>query len=200
MLPTRANQRSTYQLRIALRDSQPLIKRTVEVTADTTLHKLHWVIQLAMGWTNSHLHLFVIGNERYSQPEFDEGELGTLDEHPVRLRDVMWQQGAVFAYQYDFGDNWRHDIAVEAIYPRRIGERYPRCIGGQGACPPEDCGGIYGYQELVEALGDPDHPEHATSTTRVGGRFDPERFDLDEVNRRLQKLWHRQTLDDVADE
>ena len=192
----RVTQKSVYQLRIALRDAHPLIYRTVQVAADTTLHKLHWIIQEAMGWTNSHLHLFVIGNLRYSQPEFDEGELGTVDERTTRLRDVVWLPRSVFVYEYDFGDDWQHDIVVEAIYPeRQPGVRYPRCIDGERACPPEDCGGIGGYEEMLEALNDRRHPEHEQITTWLGGDFNPEAFDLTVTNARLRKLWNRSSLD-----
>lgn len=191
----RVNQRSVYQLRVALRDSQPLIWRTVEVLADTTLHKLHWVVQLAMGWTNSHLHQFIIGNLRYSQPEFDEGELGTLDERAVRLRDVLWEPRSVFVYEYDFGDSWEHDILIKAIYERQPGTRYPRCLNGARACPPEDCGGVHRYEELQQAMRNPRHPEYDEYATWLGGPFDPEKFDLDAINRDLRRLWSRNSLD-----
>jgi hypothetical protein len=195
MARTPANQRSIYQLRILLRDSRPSIFRRVEVTADTTLHKLHWVVQLAMGWTNSHLHQFIIGNLRYSQPEFDEGELGTLDECTVRLRDVVWEPRSVFVYEYDFGDSWEHDILVEGIYPRQPDQRYPRCIEGKRACPPEDCGGIDGYRRLRKAIRDPGHGEHDEYLTWLGGSFDPDAFDLKAVNDSLRRLWNRHSLD-----
>lgn len=195
MSPTGVNRRSVYQLRISLRDSHPLIYRTVEVVADTTLHKLHWVVQLAMGWTNSHLHQFIIGNLRYSQPEFDEGELGTLDERAVRLRDVVWEPRSVFVYEYDFGDGWEHDILLEGIFPRQSDQRYPRCLAGKRACPPEDCGGIHRYEELLKAIRNPRHSEHDEYMTWLGGRFDPEEFDLEAVNRSLRQLWNRNSLD-----
>jgi hypothetical protein len=195
MARKRVNQRSIYRLRIALRDSQPLIHRTVDVVADTTLHKLHWVVQLAMGWTNSHLHQFIIGNLRYSQPELDEGELGTLDERAVRLRDVIWEPRSVFVYEYDFGDSWEHDILIEGIFPRRSDERYPRCLDGGRACPPEDCGGIPGYEDLLRAIRDSHHPEHDEYMTWLGGSFDPEKFDLNAVNHSLRRLWNRNSLD-----
>ncbi len=181
---------------MSLRDAEPRVWRLVEVSADTTLHKLHWTIQMAMGWTNSHVHQFIVGNDYYSQPEHDpDNEMGWDDEHSVRLRDLLWRPGATFAYEYDFGDSWDHDIAIEAIVPREKGVAFPTCIDGTGACPPEDCGGVARFAELVASMRDPGHPERANYLRWLGEAFDPDAFDLAEANERLRPLSRRSSLD-----
>jgi hypothetical protein len=192
----RATATSVYGLRITLRDTHPPIWRAVEVTGGTTLHKLHWIFQLTMGWTNSHLHQFLIGNETYGQREFDDDPPPDLrNEHEAGLVDVLWRPSAVFVYEYDFGDSWEHDVLVEGIYPRSAGKKYPICIEGERACPPEDCGGVHGFYEMLESIEDPRHPEHEDVLTWLGGGFDPDAFDLAEVNRALRRLRGRRSLD-----
>ncbi len=192
----RPTAKDVYVLEISLREVEPRIWRCVSVGADTTLHKLHWVIQMAMGWTNSHLHQFIIGNERYSQPEHDpDGELGWRNEHGVRLRDLLWTPGAVFSYEYDFGDDWQHNIVIQAIYPRQEGETYPNCRFGARACPPEDCGGTPGYERVVAAIRNPRHPEHGSYLTWLGGPWDPDAFDVAAATERLRPLARRRSLD-----
>ena len=188
--------KDAYALEITLREIEPRIWRSVSVGADTTLHKLHWVIQMAMGWTNSHLHQFIIGNEWYSQPEHDpDFEMGWSDEHSVRLRDLFWTPGAVFAYEYDFGDDWQHNVVIQGIYPRRKDETYPNCESGARACPPEDCGGPPGYDRVVASLRDSTHPEHERYLTWLGGHWDPDAFDIAAANERLRPLARRRSLD-----
>jgi len=188
--------RDAYRLTIDLCGASPRIWRCVEVGADTTLHKLHWVIQQAMGWTNSHLHQFIIGNVCFSQPEHDpDGEMDWLDEHVMRLREAVWQVGSVFAYEYDFGDSWTHHVSFEGFWPRQKGVSYPRCTDGAGACPPEDCGGVSGYEAFLAAIRDPTHPDHDQLVTWAGGPFDPAAFSLIEANERLAPLARRKSLD-----
>jgi hypothetical protein len=196
MRARKATAKDAYVLEISLREIEPRIWRRVTVGADTTLHKLHWVIQMTMGWTNSHLHQFIIGNACYSQPEHDpDFEMGWDDEHSVRLRDLLWTPGAVFAYEYDFGDNWQHNVVIEAIYPRQKDETYPLCRSGARACPPEDCGGPPGYERVVASLRDPRDPEHESYLTWLGGPWDPNVFDIAAANERLRPLARRRTLD-----
>lgn len=149
-----------------------------------TLARLHDVIQMAMGWDDYHLHEFEIGGVRYG---IDDGEgwgPPPKDERRARLHQVA-PVGTTVAYQYDFGDCWDHDIEVEAVLPAEAGQRYPVCLAGEGACPPEDCGGTWGFAELLEVLADPDHEEHERMLQWVGGAFDPEHFDLGAVNETL---------------
>jgi hypothetical protein len=166
---------------------QPLVRRGVQVPGEVNLAVLHEVVQSAVGWTNSHLHEFEIGGRRYGMPDPDWGEQDVIDEAKATLFRLVGQ-GDRFTYVYDFGDNWNHQITVEKILSPEPGVRYPRCVTGQGACPPEDVGGPWGYEEFQVALRDPSHPEHAERLDWVGGPFDPHRFDLDDADRALQWL------------
>lgn len=189
MAPRKKSQ-SVYQLKITLRGVQPPIWRRVQVCSDGTLGHLHWVIQFAMGWTNSHLHSFSIQGQAYSMPMPDLGldDLDMRDEQPVKLSKVILGEKFKFFYIYDFGDSWEHEVLVEKVLPAESDARYPRCLKAKRACPPEDCGGIWGYQELLEAIQDPDHPEHESLLEWIGGSFDPEDAELDEINSLLKTI------------
>jgi hypothetical protein len=146
------------------------------------------VIQKAMGWQNAHLHEFVIRDVHYGEPEPDESHYEVEAERNFSLREVAPLVGMRFEYVYDLGDGWLHDVLVERIDMPTEPLRSPICLGGERACPPEDCGGFPGYEELLEILRDPDHPEHEDRLDWVGGTFDPEAFDLPGVNRKLGRL------------
>ncbi len=181
-----------YQIKVTLNDTHPPIWRRIWVPANTTLARLHDILQIAMGWTDSHLHQFSIHGERYGDARIDEtGDLGFLPEQRYQLSQVMTGSRARFEYQYDFGDSWDHTLLVEKILPLQPGMRATpaRCLAGQRASPPEDVGGVWGYQEFLEALADPSHPEHDEYLEWVGGAFDPEAFDPDEVNAKLRGLY-----------
>ncbi len=181
---------STYVLTITLRDIDPPIWRRVRVRGDLTLDRLHHVIQAAMGWTNSHLHQFLMGQERYSDPGFEVED--TKDERRLRLSDISRAPGARFAYEYDFGDGWEHTIIVDDILPPDADATTPRCLDGARACPPEDCGGPFGYVEnFLPAIQNRRHPEHKEMREWIGGSFDPERFDLNAVNRAVARPGRR---------
>lgn len=188
---------SVYQIKITLRDIRPLIWRRVQVRSDVTLGHLHWVIQFAMGWTNSHLHLFSIQGEKYSMPMLDFGinldDLGRRDEQLVKLSDVITGETFKFFYLYDFGDSWEHEILVEKVLTAESDVRYPACIKAKRACPPEDCGGTWGYEEFLEAIQDPEHPEHESLLEWIDSPFNPEDPDLDEINRLLKTIPHDTT-------
>ncbi len=174
-----------FQLKVKLRHSMPPIWRRLEVRGDMTLGELHVVLQVAMGWTNSHLHAFVASGRRYGAPDWGIG-LDLEDEDNTRLDQVLRKPKDKLVYKYDFGDGWVHDVVVEKVLPIDSGgRRYPLVTGGRRACPPEDCGGIFGYYRLLEVLGQPDHPEHEEMLEWLGGEIDPERFDVEEINRRL---------------
>jgi hypothetical protein len=179
-----------YQLTITLRGIKPPIWRRIQVPGDITLARLHQILQGVMGWTDSHLHQFIVGDTFIGAPDPAFG-METEDERGVRLSQVARGPRATFIYEYDFGDSWEHEILVENVSPATPGARYPVCLAGARACPPEDCGGIWGYAELLEIIRDPDHPEHAEMQEWLGSDFDPESFDLDEVNRVL-KRYHAQ--------
>jgi hypothetical protein len=172
-----------YQLKITLRNVKPPVWRRVQVR-DGSLARLHDVIQVGMGWTNSHLHAFEIRGEQYGEPD-PTGMMEVYDERKVKLSQIVAEGVKKFTYTYDFGDGWEHAIEVEKVLPAEPGVPYPRCVAGKRACPPEDCGGPWGYPDFLAALRDPEHPEHEDMVEWIGGEFDPEAFDLDEVNEEL---------------
>jgi Plasmid pRiA4b ORF-3-like protein len=180
-----------YQIKITLKRAKPPIWRRVLVSSEITLAKLHLVIQRAMGWYNCHLHMFVIGREQYSTPSpYDAdhlAELGAKSTQGVKLSKLNLSEGDKFLYEYDFGDSWDHTILLEKILPFGSQQETPICIKGKRACPPEDVGGMWGYEDFLEAINDPTHPEHADYIEWVGGDFDPEAFDLEMVNMNLKR-------------
>ena len=176
-----------YQLKITLRGSRPAIWRRFVVAAGIPLHRLHTVIQRVMGWTDSHLHLFKVGSAHYGIPDWETG-LEIHQERHYALHEIAPGPGKKFIYEYDFGDGWEHTVAVEQELPPDAAFKHPLCLGGERACPPEDCGGISGYHEFLTAMGDPQHEEHADMKRWIGGAWDPKRFDLQLINRRLKQL------------
>jgi len=176
-----------YQLKITLRGSKPPIWRRVIVPATFHLYKLHQVIQAAMGWDDSHLHQFIIEGEYYSIPSPDDWE-PVIDERRYALSRIAPYEMMKFVYEYDFGDSWEHIVLVEKILPAEAGRQYPICIKGKRACPPEDVGGVWGYENFLEALGDPDHEEHESYLEWIDGEFDAEAFNLEAINIALQRV------------
>jgi len=176
-----------YQLKITLRDSKPPIWRQVLVDGSINLYELHEIIQTAMGWTDIHLHQFIIDEEYYTIP--DPYAIRPLkDERHFRLNQIAPEEKTEFIYEYDFGDSWEHQILVEKIFDPDPDTSYPVCIKGKRACPPEDVGGVWGYEEFLEAMGDSDNPRHQDILEWWGESFDPEAFDLEEINLELQQL------------
>ncbi|HEX8489271.1 MAG TPA: plasmid pRiA4b ORF-3 family protein, partial [Propionibacteriaceae bacterium] len=180
---------ASLQLKVTLSGSKPPIWRRLVVPESTTLAQLHEVIQIALGWTDSHLHEFEVDGKLYG-PAGDWAE--TLSEN-VRVSRVV-AVGDRFTYVYDFGDDWRHTIHFEKRLPAGSGEGRPRCVAGRRAGPPEDCGGIYGYQELLDAIADPEHAdgellgwaaEALGVTTDQLRAYDPAGLDRDEINAAL---------------
>lgn len=187
-------QRSTetriYQLKILLLGSAPPIWRRFSVSSDMKLGKLHQVIQIVMGWTNSHMHQFKKGKIYYGttyQDDFD-GMPETRDENKAQLSELVSKPKAKFVYEYDFGDSWEHEVVLEKILPPEPSVRYPRCIEGKRACPPEDCGGVWGYANLLEVIQDEGHPEHEEMLEWLGEAFDPEAFEVEAVNKALKRV------------
>lgn len=178
--------RSTYQIKITLDGAKPPIWRTVQVPSTVKLADFHLVIQITMGWTNSHLHQFMANQEIYgiADDEFDMG-MDIKDENQFKLSQLLSKEKDSIQYEYDFGDGWGHKIVLEKILPYEKDAKLPTCIKGKRACPPEDCGGIWGYEEFVNTIQDPEHPDHQEMLEWVGGSFDPEVLDLEEVNEML---------------
>lgn len=179
---------NVYQFKIALKGIKPLIWRRIQVPENYSFWDFHVAVQDAMGWTDTHLHHFDIVNPAHSRRE----EIGLPDEEGILDHEVLagWKQkiAEYFTlnndkanYIYDYGDNWEHTIKLEKILPREKGIKYPICIEGARACPPEDCGGKWGYEELLEAIMDPNHKRHEELSDWVEGDFDPEYFDIDNI-------------------
>ena len=154
------------------------------------LSRLHDVIQIAMGWTNSHLHQFVDRRIIYGEPsEMNYPGVEERDERRFSLADIARRKKASFVYEYDFGDGWEHDVVVENGVPASPEEKQRAvCLAGENACPPEDCGGIWGYYDLLEAVNNPEDEEHEELREWLGEGFDPSRFDLQKVNTALSRL------------
>ena len=179
-----------YQVKITLRDvSKPPVWRRVLVRAGITLRDVHEVIQQAMGWENCHMHVFSTGWQEYGSPD---PELGHASDKKARLSEVLAVPGDRLRYTYDFGDDWEHDIVLEEIRSAEPGKAYPVCVAGKGACPPEDCGGAWGYASLKEILASPSHEEHEEMLDWLGldsaAEFDPSELSITGVNDRLGRL------------
>jgi len=183
-MPARAK---IYQIKVTLDGSKPPIWRRIQVRSDVSLEKLHYILQAVMGWTNSHLHQFIVGGISFGEPHPDYGD-SMQDERRMRLKQITTSEGFKFHYEYDFGDSWMHTLLVEKVLEPEPGQQYPVCIKGKGACPPEDVGGMWGYYNFLEALGDPNHAEHEMYLEWIGGEFDPQEFDLEETNEILRGL------------
>lgn len=174
------------QLRVVLDAVEPVVWRRVLVPGNVRLDKLHRMIQAAMGWTDSHLHSFRVGDQLFGM-QFDEYPEDELDEKSVTVLQAFGDSPLV-AYEYDFGDSWLHAVHVEDFWRMPIGLRFGVCIAGENACPPEDCGGAPGYVHLLRVLADPDHEEHEPLLKWLDGDFDPEVFDVALANARLQAV------------
>lgn len=176
-----------YELYVELEDIEPVIWRRLLVPATITLPKLHDLLQLAMGWMDSHLHSFTIGDQTFGMAGIDDfEELNWLDERRQTLKSVLSDRIHEFTYEYDFGDSWRCRIAVKPLAQPVPDWSYPLCTGGARAAPPDDVGGVSGYETFLAAIKDAEHEEHESMLTWIGGAFDPEGFDLNTVNRILR--------------
>ncbi|GEA15841.1 plasmid pRiA4b ORF-3 family protein [Moorella sp. E308F] len=179
--------RAVYQFKVTLRDVHPPVWRRFQVTRDISLYRLHLVLQAVMGWWNYHLYQFIIRGTYYCDPD-PEFDAEYVNARRVKLWQVLTRPRMKFLYEYDFGDGWEHELVLEKILPPAEGTPYPICLEGARACPPEDCGGSWGYARMLEILSNPDHEEYEETVEWLGGEFDPEAFDIEEVNRRLRRL------------
>lgn len=179
------------QIKISLDDSNPLIWREVLVPKDISFYKLHQVIQITMGWTNSHLFEFNI--EGYRIGEIYE-QLEDLDDDKIingketKLIDLVNEPGEFFKYWYDFGDSWMHTVRIEKYVSLAKPHQLPYCIGGALKCPPEDCGGIGGFYNFLAILSDKKHMEYKETKEWFGSKFNPTEFDLVKVNKKLKNI------------
>jgi hypothetical protein len=188
--PQGSQEEALYQLKVRLRDSRPAIWRRFQVPGGTTLHRLHLILQAIMGWDHYHLYRFEIEGTQYGEPDPDNDLYGLhmKNSRRTKLARAVPEEGARFVYEYDFGDSWEHDLLVERILRGTRGISHPVCIEGKRACPPEDCGGIWGYDHLLEVIRDPTNEEHEQMMEWVGGHFDPEAFDLELTNDELRRM------------
>jgi hypothetical protein len=178
--------KSLYQIKVTLVGSKPPIWRRLIVKDNTRLDQLHSVLQVAMGWFNSHLHQYRVGSSYIGIPDQDI-DIDVTDEQMVYLQDIISNVKDNFVYEYDFGDGWEHKIVLEKKLPLDFSES-PVVIKGKKACPPEDCGGIWGYSDFLAAIQDPKHEEHEEMLEWVGGEFDPDEFDMNFINKKLNEL------------
>lgn len=178
------------QLKITLKGTKPPIWRRILVDKSTSFFILHYIIQYSMGWENSHLFEFKVNGFRIGEPhQDDEGWGGKLiDATKKSLGSIISDPKGKFEYAYDFGDNWEHLIKVEKFLPKDENVKYPICIDGELNCPPEDCGGVWGFYDLLETIKNKKHPEHKDMLEWLGGKYDPEYFDKELVNKELFEL------------
>ncbi len=187
----KAQERVVYQFKITLLESRPPIWRRIMVP-NGALDELHEHIQSAMGWTNSHLHQFEIRGRRYGDPELLDDGFGDADfisSLETQLSDLFGgkRPPKKFHYMYDFGDGWEHQVEFEGATPPESEKKYPCCIAGERACPPEDVGGVGGYENMLIALADPSHEEHETFIEWIGDEFDPEIFTAAEATKSMRR-------------
>ena len=185
-----------YQIKVTLLGTRPPIWRRLLAPADSTLEDLHNVLQAAMGWQDCHMHDFRIGQKTFGKPDPAESFMGmpaTASESAARLFRVLGKAGATAVYTYDFGDGWEHGITVEKVLAREPGRAYPACVDRKRHGPPEDCGGVHGFNSLLESIGDPEHEQYAEMIDWLGENFDPEAFSVDDVNGRLGYMRRRRS-------
>ena len=178
-----------YQIQISLNYFKSKIWRRLLIPSDLLLSDFHKIIQTSMGWKNSHLHHFIKNQTFYSERLYDDDlwdDFDNVDYRKIKISDLLKEENEKIIYEYDFGDSWNHDIILEKILTRDNQLKYPICLSGKMNCPPEDCGGIGGYSEMLEILKQPDHEEYESYIEWLGGEFDPEYFNMNEVNEMLK--------------
>jgi hypothetical protein len=185
-----------YQFKITLKAIKPKIWRCIQVPGNYTFWDLHVAIQDAMGWEDYHLHQFEIINPKTGEKNLiatpnDEDFYETISEVKAKISQYFLSAKNKANYEYDFGDGWEHEVVLEKILPSVVGSRYPQCIAGERACPPEDCGGAWGYEDLLEIIANSKHPEYLELMEWLEDGFNPEEFDpklveFDDPRKRLQ--------------
>jgi hypothetical protein len=182
--------KNIYQIYLEIEDVTPIIWRRIQIPSDLLLEDLHKILQVVMGWTNSHLHQF-IQNEKYYSPRTDGDEdfwdeSMNVDYKEVKISDLLKNRLDTVDYEYDYGDSWMHTLVLEDILPQDNSGIYHICLGGENHCPAEDCGGIGGYMELLKILKKPNSSACKEWREWLGDEFNPTYFDLDEVNAALR--------------
>ena len=180
-----AMSKKVYQVKISLKGISPAIWRRILVVPDISLVDFHRIIQTTMGWSNSHLHLFKNGREEYSPKEFEVED--NKDSRVFKLNKLLKREKNRILYEYDFGDGWEHIILLEKIVEVDEKEQVPKCLKGKRNCPPEDCGGIWGYNDFLKIISNPQHEEYEETMEWCGEEFDPEYFNIQEINELLSQ-------------
>ena len=181
--------RQIYQIQVALKNFKPKIWRRILVPSNLLLSDFHKIIQTSMGWTNSHLHQFIKDQTYYTVRMKDDDmweDMNSVAYKKMKIFDLLSVEKGKIIYEYDFGDGWEHEIILEKILPVDKKLKYPICLAGKMNCPPEDCGGVWGYAEMIEILKQPKHKEYENIIEWLGDELDPEYFDKEEVNEYLQ--------------
>ena len=179
----------TYQILISLKDSEIKIWKRILISSGLPLSDFHKVIQTTMGWENSHLHQFVKNKTFYTvrmKDDYSWEEMNNVDYKEMKVSDLLVNENDTIIYEYDFGDGWMHDITLEKKISNNPEIIYPTCLDGAMNCPPEDCGGVWGYKKLLEIIKNPGHKEYQEYMEWLGGTFDPKYFNKDETNERLK--------------
>ncbi len=179
---------TVISLKVTLRDSKPPIWRRLLMPGEMTLQDLHEAIQATMGWYGGHLHAFSLGGTEYGDPE---AEPDFADAAAMTLDRVVKSGAKKFTYTYDFGDDWEHIIVIEKPQAVVPGQYYPACVAGKRACPPEDCGGMPGYEQMLEIIANPKHPQHKDQMEWLGAPFDPEEFSVEDADTALGGCFER---------
>jgi hypothetical protein len=175
---------SIYKLRINLIDSLPPVWRNFYVKSDIVLSDLHHIIQIVMGWDSTHMNQFIHNQTFYGMPDpYDE--LETIDYRNIKLEDLLSKEGDQMIYEYDFGDNWEHRLTLKGVITDTNFPQIPYCEKGEKACPPEDCGGIPGYENLIRILSNTKNQEYEDMIMWLGREYDPNEFNLSIINSKL---------------
>ena len=186
--PKKGASTGVVSLKVTLRGTRPPVWRRLLIPGTMTLAELHQAVQAAMGWQDCHLHAFDIAGRQYGDRH---AVVDVADENRLTLNSLVKSGVARFAYTYDFGDNWEHTIVIESRAPPLEPASYPTCVAGKRHCPPEDCGGPWGYEHLLAVLADPAHPEPAEQSEWLGEELDPDEFAIDSANATLAARFHR---------
>jgi len=174
-----------FQLKITLNYIKPAIWRRFIIDSNIKLPDLHKVIQTVMGWTNSHLHQFINDDKFYSEPD-EDSFTENIDYRKIKLSHILFKEKQSIIYEYDFGDGWEHEIVLEKILSDHK-YKYPICIDGERNCPPDDCGGPGGYENLLEIISNPKKKEYDEMIDWLGGDYDPDFINIEEINEMLKE-------------
>jgi hypothetical protein len=179
------------RIKVSLDETNPLIWRDLLVPREISFYKLHHTIQIAMGWTNSHLFEFKIEGYRIGEIYEDlegQDESHIINAKETQLTSLVENEGEAFKYEYDFGDGWYHTIILEKYELIESGQQLPFCLSGVLKCPPEDCGGINGFYDFLSVMSNKRHPDYRDTKVWAGGKFDPTEFDVVKINKQLKKI------------